>query len=289
LQRDGIRTGRLRGPAVSWPRHDVDMHRRSDAGPAVRIQPACSPRTIAGRDRVGPASDVGRPANACYRVRKGFALHLVGASRRLNRAASTDLSAGTADLFAKGHALNVRAWCTGPAETSLRVTDLGTDEGHRWSEDGQPTLYVAGDEGVVLAELGRHWSDEPGSVGIWKLELHLECVLDLRRADVRAILGGPSEPRDWLAVDHCRAAVRQVRDAGSFDGIVVPSVAFLDDPSRWNAVVFLERLRRPLDEAVAVLELDRLVTDRATPSRRKAVDSPEPAAGLPAAPLDRQA
>ncbi|MFL5642865.1 MAG: hypothetical protein ACJ771_11040 [Chloroflexota bacterium] len=34
--------------------------------------------------------------------------------------------------------------------------------------------------------------------------------------------------------------------------MVVPSVAFLDDPSRWNAVVFVDRLTRSLGEAVRV-------------------------------------
>jgi hypothetical protein len=197
--------------------------------------------------------------------------------------------AGNLALVSIGHPMDVRAWCTGPAETSLRIADLGTDDGHRWSEAGQPTLYVAGDEGVVLAELGRHWGDEPGAVGIWAIELHLDCVLDLRRADARAILGGPSEPSEWLSIGRCRDLARQVRDTGTFDGIVVPSVAFLDDPSRWNAVIFIERLQRPLDEAVAVRQLDRRVTERAAGPPRNANASPVATAGMPVGSRDRQA
>lgn len=48
--------------------------------------------------------------------------------------------------------------------------------------------------------------------------------------------------------------------------MAVPSVAFLDDLSRWNAVILLDRLGRPIEDAVAVVQVDRCVSDRAPPA-----------------------
>ena len=37
----------------------------------------------------------------------------------------------------------------------FRFAGLGAD--NRWNTPGQPTLYLAGDEGVLIAEWGRHF------------------------------------------------------------------------------------------------------------------------------------
>jgi hypothetical protein len=54
--------------------------------------------------------------------------------------------------------------------------------------------------------------------------------------------------QDWVGmpitvISHsARATARFLRLTTSAEGLLVPSVAFLDDPSRWNRVLFLDKL-----------------------------------------------
>lgn len=77
---------------------------------------------------------------------------------------------------------------------------------------------------------------------MWAVDVRLDEVLDLREAATRETLGLP-DGRWWvLDRDRCLALARSVR-TGSCGGLIVPSVALLDQPERWNAVVFAESLR----------------------------------------------
>ena len=49
-------------------------------------------------------------------------------------------------------------------------------------------------------------------------------------------------PRRFLDRAVARATGRFLRQTTSAEGIVVPSVAFLDDPTRWNLILFLDKL-----------------------------------------------
>jgi RES domain-containing protein len=150
------------------------------------------------------------------------------------------------------------AWCSGPSGGRLDADALVTTDGNRWSEPGEPTVYLAGDPGVALAEVGRHWTSAIERQTLWRVDLHLSAAMDLRRQEVRAAVGIPPDARWYLDRDRCRQLARRTRAAGC-DGIIVPSVAFLDDVERWNAVIFVDRaaalgsvIRRP--EAVAAVE-----------------------------------
>jgi len=146
--------------------------------------------------------------------------------------------------------VSTRAFSTGPAEASLDISRLPSTEANRWSRDGEPTIYLAGDPGVALAELGRHWEEQRGEVAIWSLNLTLRAAADLRDPATRAILGVPDDPHWILDQDRWHALAWRLRSGGTHDGLIVPSAAFLDDAGRWNAVVFADV--RPIDEVIRV-------------------------------------
>jgi RES domain-containing protein len=144
------------------------------------------------------------------------------------------------------------AFCTGPVSPTLDVAELTSTDANRWSREGEPTIYLAGDPGVALAELGRHWGEQRGEIAVWSLDLTLEAAADLRDPATWATLGVPDDPTWILDKDRCRALASRLRSDGAHDGLIVPSAAFLDDVSRWNAVVFVDRQPGPLDDVIRV-------------------------------------
>jgi RES domain-containing protein len=151
------------------------------------------------------------------------------------------------------------AVCSGAATSELDVTDLVSVESNRWNADGEPTVYLAGDVGVALAEIGRHWQDGSAAVRLWQVRVRLDRALDLRRPDGRAAAGVPDDPRWFLDRRRCQELAARFRRAGH-DGLIVPSVAFLDELERWNAVIFADRVQslalslqqpRPVQDVVA--------------------------------------
>jgi RES domain-containing protein len=163
-------------------------------------------------------------------------------------------------LEVPGIAVSLRAWCTGPDAPALDVADLATTDPNRWSRPGEPTIYLAGDPGVALAELGRHWEEQEGNIALWSADLSLAAAADLRHARFRATLGLPSNPTWLLDAERCRMVAARLRSEGRHDGLIVPSVAFMDAGSRWNAVVFVECHPADLADVVRVRAQDLLVT-----------------------------
>ena len=145
-----------------------------------------------------------------------------------------------------------------PAGSHFNVLDTrfaGLAADNRWNAPGEPTLYLAGDLGVALAEYARHLRDDVGMAGaplvheraVYQIEVRLEAVLDVRDARVRSAIGLHGGPRRFLDRAVARATAHFLRTTTPAHGLLVPSVAFLDDPARWNLVVFLEKL--PADPA----------------------------------------
>lgn len=151
----------------------------------------------------------------------------------------------------------------GPFRPDLLVSRDGGDD--RWNRPGEPTLYLALDPGVALAESGRHLAAGPSAADgrasstpgqaiechrLVRLRTVARDLLDLRDPAVMSEVGvaGPAAFLD-------RAAARQVagrlRAGGACRGLVVPSVAFLDDLSRGNLVLFMEHIPGGVDEVVA--------------------------------------
>jgi RES domain-containing protein len=134
----------------------------------------------------------------------------------------------------------------GPASSGLTNEAMVTTEGNRWSSAGEPTIYLAGDLGVALAEFGRH-VEQSGieRAHVWPVRVELDAVMDLRSAAARAYLDLP-RGRTWpLKRERCADLAGRLRETGEFEAVIVPTVAMLDRAERWNLVVFVDRLRRP--------------------------------------------
>jgi RES domain-containing protein len=131
------------------------------------------------------------------------------------------------------------------------AADLITNDGNRWSRPGEPTIYLASDPAVALAEFARHVaSAEPHPVAsLWAVDVRLSSVADVRRDSVREALGLPAESTWALDVERCRMLGTDLRRTGAC-ALIAPSVAFLDRPERWNLVIFAESLGDQLDYAL---------------------------------------
>ncbi len=121
------------------------------------------------------------------------------------------------------------------------VDRLVSTDGGRWSHPEQPTIYLAADPGVAMAEFGRHLqTNGHGPVGsLWTLRLALDDVADLRDAPNGLVLDQ----------ERCRALAGELRGEG-VPGLIVPSVAFLDKRHRCNLVLFAEVIGERLPEVI---------------------------------------
>jgi len=142
-----------------------------------------------------------------------------------------------------------------PDDSPFDVLDprfAGRDPDNRWNAPGQPTFYLAGDHGVALAEFARHYpAHRRPDVGrgaevrrVYDLDLRLDRVLDLRATEVWDALAIKGAPACFLDRSVTRQISSLVRSTAA-QAILVPSVAFLDDPARWVLAVFLEKVPPP--------------------------------------------
>jgi RES domain-containing protein len=140
-----------------------------------------------------------------------------------------------------------------PADSPYGVLDTrfaGRVGDNRWNRAGDPTFYIASDRGVALGEFARHFRERqdpalaPLAVerALYQLSVEVQASLDLREPAVRAVLGLHGGARRFLNADVARATATFIRRTTSAEALLVPSVAFLDDPARWNLVLFLEKL-----------------------------------------------
>lgn len=133
---------------------------------------------------------------------------------------------------------------------------------NRWNVPGEPTLYIAGDIGVAIAELGRHFQEQrtPGLAAgtisriVYKLDVRLDFLIDLRRATVWRALSLTDAPFCFTDRAVARATAQFFRRTTPVQGLLVPSAAFLDDLARWVLVLFVEKL--PSDPRQYILGLD---------------------------------
>ena len=126
----------------------------------------------------------------------------------------------------------------------LDATHAGRSRRNRWNEAGTPTFFFASDIAVVVAEFGRHIRAElpAGEVerqarDVWSVPNSLSRVIDFRDSAAAASIGLPSVA-EWIGdIDRTQATARYLRQHADVQGLLVPSMAFLDDAARWNAVV----------------------------------------------------
>lgn len=145
------------------------------------------------------------------------------------------------------------AWRHIPADLPYSVLDFrfaGRAAENRWNEQGTPTLYLAGDEGVLITEWGRHFQTHRTAQlqqmtverRTFTLELSIDHVLDLRSEEVCHTLSLDDAPYCFADIAVARATANFVRSTTDAQALLVPSMGFLDDLTRWCLVAFLEKL-----------------------------------------------
>jgi hypothetical protein len=145
------------------------------------------------------------------------------------------------------------AYCHAPDDRPFDAAALAEpgEEQDRWNRPGEPTAYLSGDAATALAECCRHADpDEFLRRSIVRVELGPLELLDLRRPEVLSALG--CDPGESIASDRetARSISARVRRSGVADGLIVASMAFLDQPDRFNVVVYVDRLRDGIDGVV---------------------------------------
>lgn len=138
-----------------------------------------------------------------------------------------------------------------PADAGYDIRDLrfsGRRSGGRWHWQGQPTLYLASDAAVAITEFARHLAVDrggqarPARRAVYEIGVRMDRVIDLRDPAVLRLIGREDAPQCWLDPRVARAVATFFRDSLGLQGLLVPSVAHLDDPARYNVVCFLENL-----------------------------------------------
>jgi RES domain-containing protein len=140
------------------------------------------------------------------------------------------------------------AFCHVPADQPIRLEELVTGDAgdDRWNRRGESTVYLATEPAIALAELARHLDlvpdDPPVRRRLLGLSLDVEDLLDLRRPEVRRLLGTAVDVDAFRDREVARAAAERARTEEAACGLLVPSMAFTDDPKRANLVLFIEHL-----------------------------------------------
>ena len=147
------------------------------------------------------------------------------------------------DLAGLMKPVRATTWCCRGGELpSSTVVDLISDKPNRWNGEGVPTIYLSSDPALALIESGRHPDDLGAHSRLVEVDLDVARMIDLHDDAVRGALGLPHEPGWILDRDRTRAVAQAIRSSGAADGLLVPSAGALDQPDRWNAVVFADDL-----------------------------------------------
>lgn len=140
-----------------------------------------------------------------------------------------------------------------PADSPYHVLDLrfaGSGVDNRWNYPGEPTLYLASDRRVALAELARHFpenriarlSPTTAERAVFRLNVVVGAALDVRDPAVQRALSLEYAPSCFLDRAVARSTAQLPRRTTAAEALIVPSMAFLDAPERWALVLFLEKL-----------------------------------------------
>jgi hypothetical protein len=144
----------------------------------------------------------------------------------------------------------------GPFEPRALIDRDG--ENDRWHRRDEPTVYLALDPGVAVAEAGRHLEPTPPpdeqSGGachrILRIAVDAADLVDLRDPVTRVAVGASDAPFGFLDRERTRSLAGDLRSTTHARGMIVPSVAFLDDPSRANLVLFMDGREDELGEII---------------------------------------
>lgn len=132
----------------------------------------------------------------------------------------------------------------------------GQGKNNRWNVYDEPTLYLASDHRVAIAEFARHFEDDtsqrmrrPEVIGrravarrIYDLYMQIEYALDLRDPALCAALLLDNTPYCFLDREVARVTARFIRQTTRAQALLVPSMALFDQPDRYAIVLFLDKL-----------------------------------------------
>ncbi len=126
----------------------------------------------------------------------------------------------------------------------------GKSSENRWNVLGEPTLYLAQEKDIALAEYARHFkvNRSPGLAAktqkrkVYRFGVELSHTLDLRDRATCKALSLTRAPGCFADKKVARSTAAFLRNTTPVQAIFVPSIAFLDDPWKWCLVVFLEKL-----------------------------------------------
>lgn len=122
---------------------------------------------------------------------------------------------------------------------------------NRWNMEGEPTLYLAKDQKVLIGEWGRNFNlnrnqslkNKVLKCCIYRFSIRLNFILDLRAKKVCQMLNLKNTPHCFLETSVARATAHFLRYTTKTQGLLVPFMAFLDNPDLWCLVIFLEKLQ----------------------------------------------
>ncbi len=126
----------------------------------------------------------------------------------------------------------------------------GRSNENRWNRAGEPTLYLAKEQNVALAEYARHFKIDRSSQllrqtyrrKVYRFQVQIAHVLDLRNSKVCLDLSLTTAPACFSNKSTARATAHFIRTTTDAQAIFVPSMAFPDDLEQWCLVLFLEKL-----------------------------------------------
>jgi RES domain-containing protein len=135
---------------------------------------------------------------------------------------------------------------------------------NRWNSQGDPTLYLARNQGVALAEWARHLREERAPLlaqyakkrTVYRFTVELQHTLDLRRPEVWRALSLAQAPQCFLDKLVARAIADFIRRTTPAEAVFVPSMAFLDQLDQWVLVVFLEKISGDIHRFLPSVEQD---------------------------------
>ncbi|MHB8645716.1 MAG: RES family NAD+ phosphorylase [Thermomicrobiales bacterium] len=132
----------------------------------------------------------------------------------------------------------------------------GQNRENRWNVYGEPTLYLASDHRVAIAEFARHFHEEISpqegrsesivrravARRIYDLTVRIEHALDLRDPSLCATLSLDNAPYCFLDRDVARSIAQFLRRTTAAQALLVPSMALFDQTERYAIVLFLDKL-----------------------------------------------
>jgi RES domain-containing protein len=158
----------------------------------------------------------------------------------------------------------------GAAYDILDFRLAGRNHENRWNVYGEPTLYLASDHRVAIAEFARHFHEDVSPPGgrseriirravarrIYDLNIRIEHTLDLRDASLCAALSLENAPYCFLDRAIARATAQFLRQTTPAQAILVPSMALFDQAERYTIVLFLDKLSTEPHTFITAVEPD---------------------------------